>query len=199
MPINEKYLAKFESEEYYHIYNRSPSNRKLFLYPDNYFFFLDLIKKHLEDSLKFLSYCLIPNHFHLFAQVRKTFFEKDDVHRMVSEQFRKVFLSYANAFNKKYKTHGALFTTPFKRILVDSGDYFSEVIRYIHHNPVHHKMHPNFESYRYSSYNSLLSDKPTLLERDFVLDWFRGKENFINFHKIEPKSPYAEFPFYIEE
>ena len=198
MPINNKYLARFGAGEYYHIYNRCPSNRKLFMYPDNYFYFLNVIKKHLQGSLDFLSYCLIPNHFHLFAQVKKIFNPSDDVHKIVSEQFRRAFITYANAYNKKYQSHGTLFTSPFRRILVDSPSYFKDVIRYIHQNPVHHGMHADFQSYKFSSYSSFLSDKPTLLQRDLVFDQFGGRENFIKFHELEQKS-YVEFPFYYED
>jgi len=168
------------------------------MYPDNYFYFLNVIKKHLQGSLDFLSYCLIPNHFHLFAQVKKIFNPSDDVHKIVSEQFRRAFITYANAYNKKYQSHGTLFTSPFRRILVDSPSYFKDVIRYIHQNPVHHGMHADFQSYKFSSYSSFLSDKPPLLQRDLVFDQFGGRENFIKFHELEQKS-YVEFPFYYED
>ncbi len=197
MPINDKYLAKFEPGKYYHIYNRCVSMRELFIYPDNYYHFLQLLKKYLEGSLNFLSYCLIPNHFHLFAQVQEIFIESDNVHKIISEQFRRMFIAYANGYNKRFHMHGGLFEYPFKRVLVDTDSYFFEVIRYIHQNPVHHGMPSNVETYPFSSYNSFLSDKPTILKRDFILDTFGGREGFIDFHSGERKS-YKDYPFYIE-
>ena len=38
------------------------------------------------------------------------------------------------------------------------------------------------EDWKYSSYNSLLSEKPTLLERVEVINWFGDIENFIFMH-----------------
>jgi hypothetical protein len=34
----------------------------------------------------------------------------------------------------------------------------------------------------YSSYGILLADKPTFLGSDAVLDWFGGKEEYLNSH-----------------
>jgi putative transposase len=40
----------------------------------------------------------------------------------------------------------------------------------------------NLKDYKWSSYHSIISDKPTKLERETVLDWFGSKEEFIDFH-----------------
>ena len=44
---------------------------------------------------------------------------------------------------------------------------------------------------------SILSNKPTNLQRGQVLDWFGGKNNFIKYHNIQKKN-YSVDEFLIE-
>jgi hypothetical protein len=53
---------------------------------------------------------------------------------------------------------------------------------YIHHNPVHHGFTDDFKGYPWSSYGSLISEKPTRLMRSRVLDWFDDRNNFVFVH-----------------
>jgi len=67
---------------------------------------------------------------------------------------------------------GRLFLYPFKRILVDKEDYLLFLINYIHRNPIHHGIVKNFSDWKYSSYNTILSDKFTKIERSYILQLF---------------------------
>ncbi|WP_254060924.1 hypothetical protein [Mucilaginibacter sp. L196] len=40
------------------------------------------------------------------------------------------------------------------------------------------------EEYKYSSYLAYLSKKQTILNKQEVIDWFGGLDQFINHHKI---------------
>lgn len=200
MPIDPKYLSPFIPGEFYHVYNQSPSNKKMFIEEKNYCFFLHLIKKYLLAWIDLYTYCLIPNHFHLFIRIKDTGNAGEmgsDVNRIVTNQFRKLFIAYANTINKEYGTHGGVFSRPFKRILITSEAYFSQLIFYIHCNATHHNICAHPSKYRFSSYNSILSNKPTLLRREEVLDWFGGKESFISSHETMTIE-FSKLPFYIE-
>ena len=198
MPINQKYLAKFESGGNYHIYNRSHSDKKMFPYEENYFFFLVLIKKYLVDYLDVYAYSLLPNHFHLFIQVKDDLDIKDEqLNIIVVNQFKKLFISYTHSFNKTYEKHGGIFSTPFRRIAVNDDAYFTQLIYYLHYNAVHHRLVENFEMYPHSSYKGILSDKPTLLQREKLLNWFGGRDKFIKYHTMQ-REAYEKFQFYIE-
>ncbi|WP_326983031.1 hypothetical protein VUJ46_00355 [Chryseobacterium sp. MYb264] len=87
--------------------------------------------------------------------------------------------SYTQSFNKVYQRSGPLFESPFKRILVESDDYLKNLIIYIHQNP------EGFQNYRFSSYSAVISGAETNVRRDFVLDLFDGRENFIKSHQKE--------------
>ena len=95
-----------------------------------------------------------------------------------SKQFSKVFNSYSQAFNKENDRHGALIESPFKRKEIDSEEYLRRTIVYIHRNPQNHNLIDDFVEYKYSSYNGILSNSPTLLQRNEVIELFDDIENF---------------------
>ncbi len=100
-----------------------------------------------------------------------------------SNQFSHLFNSYAQSINKKYNRHGSLFEAPFRRILIDDEKYYKNLVIYIHKNPVNHGFVNKIKNYKYSSYNSFLSNKPTKLKRNIVLSWFDDIENFKHLHQ----------------
>src|SRR5882672_2171272 len=55
---------------FYHIYNHANGNENIFVEERNYYFFLQLITKHLLPTSKLFAYSLMPNHFHLLAQLK---------------------------------------------------------------------------------------------------------------------------------
>ncbi|NOY57552.1 MAG: hypothetical protein GXO75_01280 [Calditrichaeota bacterium] len=75
-----------------------------------------------------------------------------------------------------------MFQKSFKRIRVDTEKYFTAVIHYIHNNPIHHHYRDSYEKWPFSSYNAFLSNSPTKVRREDVLDWFGSKSAFIEFH-----------------
>ena len=65
---------------------------------------------------------------------------------------------------------------------MDNEIYLKCLIHYIHTNPVHHELTDDYKLYKYSTYQTLISNKPTLLEREFVIDLFEDIENYIYTH-----------------
>ncbi len=176
----QKHHAYFEEGNFYHIYNRANSNKeKLFIQDKNYQYFLSQFDGYLGGYLEVWAYCLIPNHFHFLVRVKGL---GGDVNKKLTEQFRKFFISYTQAINKQELRRGSLFQKSFKRILVDSDEYISALIHYIHFNPIYHKLVDNIDQWEYSSYQSLLSDRPTKLYRNEVIEWFGGKKELERFH-----------------
>ena len=75
------YHAPFTYECFYHIYNQGNNKENLFSNDGNYLFFLQQLVKYLLPYLKFYTYCLMPNHFHLLVQVR----EKEEIMRIFTK------------------------------------------------------------------------------------------------------------------
>lgn len=121
----------------------------------------------------------MPNHFHLMVQVR------ENPKTEPSKGFSDLLNSYTQSFNKKYNRRGGLFISNIKRKAIESEDYFTRCITYIHQNPLHHGFMKKFQNWKFSSMASILSEKPTKVEREAVLSWFGGKEGFMDDHFIQ--------------
>jgi putative transposase len=105
---------------------------------------------------------------------------------IIGKQFADFFNSYAQSINKANFRTGGLFEEPFRRILVDSDAYFTELIYYTHHNPQKHGFVKDFRAYPHSSYHSHLSMAMTRLRRQEVWDWFGNINEFEKFHIGNP-------------
>ena len=110
---------------------------------------------------------------------------KPDINKILLNQFKNFFISYAKSINKQQNRTGSLFQKKFKRIHVDSDDYITTLIHYIHHNPIHHGFVKHYSKWKYSSYNAILSNLKTKVKRDIILEWFNSREEFIKFHQQE--------------
>ena len=62
----------FYENQLFHIYNQGNNQRPLFYSNDNYRFFLWKMRAYLLPFGDLVSYCLMPNHFHLQFFVKKT-------------------------------------------------------------------------------------------------------------------------------
>lgn len=185
---------------YYHIYNRGNNGTPLFHTPGNYEHFLRLYDKYITPIADTYAWCLMGNHFHLLVRIK----EEDEIiikslpnpvrvenpDRVNTSKtfkpphiyFSHLFNSYTQAINKQQGRSGSLFERPFHRIQINTEQYFRNLVIYIHQNPIHHGFTNDFRDYPWSSYQGIVSDKPTKVDRETVLEWFGGKTNFIDVH-----------------
>jgi len=173
---------------YYHIYNRGVNRENIFREERNYPYFLKLYARYIEPVAETYVYCLLRNHFHALVRIRDAETLKVlETFRVLnpSHQFSNLFNAYAKAINKAYERTGSLFQHPFGRVAVTSDAYFTCLVAYVHHNPQKHRFVDDFREWPYSSYQALLSYKPTRLKRDEVLEWFQGREQFVAFHQMD--------------
>ena len=188
-------MDRLQPSTCYHIYNHANGSENIFREAENYRFFLEKYDLYISPVAETLAWCLMPNHFHLLIQVKdesallnKAFPKFETLEKLtaangISKQFGNLFSSYTQSFNKKYKRMGSLFMKNFKRSTVHTDSYFSKVIHYIHANPVHHGFVTAIPDWYWSSYHSFLSNAPTKINREAILNWFGGKEGFIHFHQ----------------
>jgi putative transposase len=186
MKPERKHHAHFESGRFYHIYNHGNSSENIFYCDENYDYFLRQFEKYFFEWVDLYVYCLMPNHFHLLIGI-KELPERIDLNKILAYVFRNFFISYSQAINKQQKRNGSLFQKRFKRILVEADEYFIQLIQYIHHNPIHHKFVTEYSAWKYSSYNTIISNQPTKLRKNEVLAWFGGRDGFIDFHEVNKK------------
>ncbi len=203
-----KFTDTFYHNRYYHVFNRTNNKEKLFKQRKNKTYFLNLINDKLTGYVKIYAYALLGTHFHLLISVRNeeeiihhvqnlpkvkrkkvdfTYLEATkearDINQLVIGQFAGLFNSYSQAINKAYKRDGNLFHKTFKRVEVKFQSKFSWLIYYHHHNSRHHNLIQDFLKDPWHSYHEIISNEESFLEREFVLDWFGGKEDFIKYHQ----------------
>jgi len=186
-----KGLIHFEPDSYYHIVNHAVGNENLFRSKENFYFFLNKYSNYMPSVCDTFAYCLMPNHIHFLIRTHpeETLIAhhkyKRDFHKLVMQELSNLLNSYAKAYNKLYQRKGALWVDFTKRFLIDSDSYLASTINYIHQNPIKHGFIGSPEDWKFSSFTSIVSDKPTLLKRKEVINWFGSNEDFLEFHKNE--------------
>jgi REP element-mobilizing transposase RayT len=186
------YYIPLYKNKLYHFYNRGNGKESIFFKEENYSYFLRQYDKYLSDCIDTFAYCLLPNHFHILGSV------KTDVPNIVSESFRKFFISYSMSINIQEKRKGNLFQRGFKRKIIEDEKYFYSAVYYIHANPVHHGITKDLTQFKFSSYNVLCGNNKTSLNRDELLEWFGGQDKFIKYH-IEMKRNIFNDNYMIED
>ena len=110
-----------------HIVIRGINRENLFYDKEDYErFFSTLYRFQKETESALAACCLMSNHVHLLL------FEKNNEH---AELIRKVLVSYASYYNKKYDRVGHVFQDRFRSEPVEDEQYFLNVVRYIYQNP----------------------------------------------------------------
>ena len=105
----------------------------------------------------------MSNHVHLLLRERT---------ESVSVSLKRLAVSYAAYYNKKYQRVGHLFQDRFKSEPVNDMEYFVTLLRYIHQNPVKAGICSKAEDYDWSSWQEYLNDDgllPTLCYTGSVL------------------------------
>ncbi|MFT3980161.1 MAG: hypothetical protein QM687_06790 [Ferruginibacter sp.] len=210
--MNPKLLADFYEGGIFHVFNRTNNRELLFISDENRAYFLKQFAKYLQPFLETFCWCLLPNHFHFLVRVRehiaitehldsidhsllrpierKYLAGEVSAELLLEFEWKRFFTSYSMAFNKKQQRKGNLFHRPFKRVHIDNDDYFTQAVIYIHANPAKHNICSDFSKYKWSSWMSALSSKPTLLSREELIEWFGGIEKFIGIHQSQTQYYY---------
>lgn len=157
-------IKVYGSDQYYHVYNRGVNKQAIFYEPTDYFYFLSLFKRHLSsekaadkagrlfkkynDEVELISYCLMPNHFHLLFYLK----QPDGIVNLM----KSVMTAYTMYLNKKYDRTGRLYESVFLASRITNDAYLWHVTRYIHLNPM--DLGKSYREYPYSSLSYFLGD-----------------------------------------
>ena len=136
-------IKTYVPDSYYHVYNRGVSKQTIFRDEQDYEVFLGLLKRYLSPTptlranrvpypsyageVQLLSYCLMPNHFHL--QLYQT--SEEGMQLLL----KSVSVAYSMYFNKKHKRVGAVFQQRYRAVRIVNDAQLVHISRYIHMNP----------------------------------------------------------------
>lgn len=158
MPRGPRFVFK---NAFYHVFNRGINKQDIFLSDSDYKFFLKKLrdlKSKYDHSI--YAFCLMPNHFHISIQTRKT---------PISKIMSSLVTSYSMYFNRVHKHFGSVFQNRFKSILIESDSYFLKLSQYIYLNPVKANLVSDPLLYKYSSIREALGKEPSsILDKDIV-------------------------------
>ncbi len=129
---------------FYHIINRGVERRNIFLEPDDYDKFLDLLLDMRRTyNITVHTYCLMTNHYHILIETTEP---------NISEAIKFLNSFYSIYFNKKYKRSGHLWQGRFASYYLYDDTHFWIVAKYIERNPIKANMVNNIKNYKYQSY-----------------------------------------------
>lgn len=118
---------KLSESGYMHLIIRGIGQQILFEEEQDYRYFLKILERYcLETSVKMCAYCLMENHVHMLVL--------DEKHQ-IPILMKKLGVSYAMYFNKKYERKGHLFQDRYLGEAVENEAYLLVAFRYILNNP----------------------------------------------------------------
>lgn len=158
--------------EYYHIYNRGAGKGKIFYTPDHWRYFVRQMKKYfLPKYAEIITYCLMPNHYHLMVYVNHEDFGKVVMMPLI--------LSYTKSINHEMGKTGHLFQGPYQAKHIETNSQLIHLSRYIHLNPVKAGLVENARDWTYSSYRDYIGLRDGALPNpNIVLSDFLGVADY---------------------
>jgi REP element-mobilizing transposase RayT len=117
------------------------------------------------------AWALMTNHAHILLRSSEM---------GLSGFMRKLLTGYAITYNRRHQRWGHLFQNRYKSIICDEDTYFTELVRYIHLNPLRAKLVKSLtqlDRYRWCGHGALMGKiKNEWQDRDYVLKWFGPKQ-----------------------
>lgn len=151
-------LRIFDTNLFYHVYNRGNRKQRIFERVQDYQHFTEkLIEFRKIYPVDLVSYCWMPNHFHLLL--------RSSTEAAISQLIGRLCNSHTRYYNVKYNLIGSIFQGRFKSKPVETDEYFIHLSRYIHLNPLDlyphlninlQETHNHVATYPWSSYREYL-------------------------------------------
>ncbi len=186
---------QYIKNNYYHIFNRGIDRKSIFLEEENYLHFISLMKKYEQKyNISVIAYCLVPNHYHLLV------YQTSDI--PVSRFIQSMNNAFVQGMNSQLKRKGTLFEGAAKSRLIENEEYLLQVCRYIHLNPLKHKLVQNLSDWKFSNYQNCINGwNGYLADSGFIEDLFQSKNNYREFVEdyIPAMDEFNELKEYVQE
>lgn len=131
----------------FHITTRGNNREKIFLDDSDFSRYRELLRRYrAKHNFKLYAFALMPNHVHLLIETTTT--------ASISTIMHAINTAYAMYFNRKYDHVGHVWRGRFHSSIIDSENYFLEVMRYMDLNPVRANIAKRPERYGWTSHRS---------------------------------------------
>ncbi len=156
---------------FYHVYNRTSQNKKLFYSKENYRYFIQLwVNVHFKPCCRIAAWCLMPNHYHFVLKIIDA--------ELFPKKMSYFFNRYCRALNIQCNQSGAVFPDRYKTRLVIDEKYLISLCCYVHLNPVRSKWVASPGEWPYSNYLSCIGvyDDPIADQALFTANILNGRD-----------------------
>jgi putative transposase len=147
----------------YHVIGRGLERRHIFDGLEDKLDFLWRLEKNLDVSgAQCLAWALMSNHYHLLIRVGAA---------PLARLMAPVLGGFASSYNRRHERSGYVFQNRFQSILCQEEDYFLELVRYIHLNPVRAGVINSLaelDAYPWTGHSALMGNT--------VCSWLAGQE-----------------------
>ncbi|MEX2287019.1 MAG: transposase [Planctomycetaceae bacterium] len=128
----------------YHVINRGNGRAKVFRKHGDFESFMTLLTEACERvEMRLVSFCLMPNHFHLALWPR----HDGDLSRFMQW----LLTAHVRRYHQHYRTSGHVWQGRFKAFPIQQDEHLLTVLRYIERNPVRAKLVARAEDWGWSS------------------------------------------------
>lgn len=135
------------------------------------------ISRIIDDRyVELISFCLMPNHFHLVL--------REVQEHGIARYMQRVLNGYTKYYNAKHGTSGHLFEGPYKAVHIESNEQLLYLSAYVHRNPRELPYWKNKEQkYEWSSYQDYIGENrwSKLLSTELILGQFKTKNEYEEF------------------
>ncbi len=112
----------------YHVYNRVASGEPIFSDPEEAVEFIETIREaKTRDGWTMLAWCVMSNHYHLVIRTARVPLWRG-MHRIQN--------LFSRRFNIRHGRTGSLWQSRYKAKFVEDGSYLSQLVLYVHLNPI---------------------------------------------------------------
>ena len=168
-------LARTISESgVYHILFRGVNQQNIFEEASDFEKLKETIATVKQDlHFEIYANCFMTNHVHIVLKEKSL--------GDISLIMKRILTKYARWYNIKYGRSGALIANRYKSVSVEIDEYFLQLIRYVHQNPIKAGIAEKVEDYPYSSFIEYINESD-LTNTDFLLQMISLKE-FVDYHE----------------
>ena len=165
----------------YHVINRANARMQIFDNDKDYKLFEDVLEEAKEKfDMRILSYCIMPNHWHLSLYPKKD----GDIQLFM----RWLSMTHTQRWHSQHKTTGSghLYQGRYKSFLVEEDKYLIQVLKYIERNPLRAELVNKAQDWKWSSLwrreqgtdkqKKLLDEWPIDIPKDYI-DLINIQEN----------------------
>lgn len=139
-----------------HVIQRGHCRQQCFFIDEDFEVYRRWLREHaVANECQIHAYVLMSNHVHLLVSVAEV--------RGLAGMMKGVAQRYAQYFNDRHRSSGALWDGRYKSCLVQTEQYLLVCQRYIELNPVRAGMVGFAGNYRWSSYRANAEGRPDVL------------------------------------